>query len=72
MRGGLLILPPPSPMTLPFTCDNGGGDGMNARDPAPKEDEDDVLVPVLLVRGDDVEAVRCEREGACVEELSSS
>jgi hypothetical protein len=59
-------------MKLPLTCDIGGGDGMNARDPAPKEDEDDVLVPVLLVRGDDVEAVRCEKEAASVEELSSS
>ena len=36
-------------------------------------DGDDVLaLAVLKVRGDDVEAVRCERDGASVEEFSSS
>ena len=67
---GLLVLPPP------LTRDSGGGDGINNdRDglSLEEDDGDDVLaLAVLMVRGDDVEAVRCERDGASVEEFSSS
>jgi hypothetical protein len=72
-----LALSPPR-LTLSLTCDNSGGDrtmiDRGEDDAAPKEadEDDDVLALVLLVRGDDVEAVRCEGDGGCVEEFSSS